>query len=62
LRWRALLVNLQSKKIERNDGRQRQQNRDGNQLEVSVPKDLLANLLWFQRIKNLSEAAHLPEA
>ena len=39
-----------------------EQNRDGNQIEVSVPKDLLANLVWFQQIKNLSEAAHLPEA
>ena len=39
-----------------------EQNRGGNHLEVSVPKDLLTNLVWFQQIKNLSEAAHLPEA
>ncbi|HEY5839192.1 MAG TPA: hypothetical protein VIT19_09160 [Pyrinomonadaceae bacterium] len=35
--------------------------RDGKQIEVRVPKDLLTNLVWFSEIKDLDEAAHLPE-
>ena len=38
-----------------------EQGRDGKQVEVRVPKDLLANLAWFSEIKDFSESAHLPE-
>jgi hypothetical protein len=38
-----------------------EQNRDGKHLEVSVPKDLLTNLVWFDQIKSFSETAHLLE-
>ena len=39
-----------------------EQNRDAKQLEVDLPKELLANLIWFGQIKDFSEAAHLLEA
>jgi hypothetical protein len=39
-----------------------EQNREGKQVEVRVPKDLLSNLVWFASIKDFGEAAHLPEA
>ena len=38
-----------------------EEERNGKQLEVILPKDLLANLVWFSKIKDFSEAAHLPE-
>ena len=38
-----------------------EQNRDGKQIEVMVPKDLLSNLVWFSEIKDFGEAAHLME-
>jgi len=38
-----------------------EQGRDGRELEVSLPKDLLANLVWFSEIKEFREAAHLPQ-
>ena len=38
-----------------------EQNRDGRQLEVRVPRDLLSNLLWFAEIRDPAEAAHLIE-
>jgi len=37
-----------------------EQGRDGRKIEARVPKDLLANLLWFSKIKDFAEAAHLP--
>ncbi len=39
-----------------------EQGKDGKQVDVRVPKDLLANLKWFSEIKDFNEAAHLPEA
>jgi len=39
-----------------------EQNKNGKQVDVRVPKDLLANLRWFAELKDFSEAAHLPEA
>lgn len=38
-----------------------EQHRDGKQFEVTVLKDLLANLVWFSKIKDFNEAAHLLE-
>jgi hypothetical protein len=38
-----------------------EQSKDGKQVDVRVPKDLLANLRWFAELKDFSEAAHLPE-
>jgi hypothetical protein len=38
-----------------------EQGRDGKKIEAHVPKDLLANLVWFSEIKDFDEAAHLPE-
>jgi hypothetical protein len=38
-----------------------EQGRDGKELEVNLPKDLLANLVWFSQIKDFGEALHLPE-
>jgi len=37
-----------------------EQGKDGKQVDVRVPKDLLANLRWFSEIKDFSEVAHLP--
>ncbi len=37
-----------------------EQDKDGRNIEASVPKDLLANLLWFSQIEDFFEAAHLP--
>ena len=39
-----------------------EQNREGKNVEVRVPKDLLSNLVWFATIKDFADAAHLPEA
>ena len=39
-----------------------EQNREGMNVEVRIPKDLLSNLVWFSTIKDFGEAAHLPEA
>ena len=39
-----------------------EQSREGKNLEVRVPKDLLSNLVWFATIKDFGEAAHLAEA
>jgi len=38
-----------------------EQNREGKNVEVRVPKDLLSNLVWFMRIKDPAETVHLPE-
>jgi hypothetical protein len=38
-----------------------EQGKNGKQVDVRVPKDLLANLRWFSELKDFSEAAHLPE-
>lgn len=38
-----------------------EQDRDGKQVDVRVPKDLLANLVWFSQIKDFDEASHLVE-
>lgn len=38
-----------------------EQGKNGKQVDVRVPKDLLANLRWFAELKDFSEAAHLPE-
>jgi hypothetical protein len=39
-----------------------EQGKNGKQVDVRVPKDLLSNLRWFAGLKDFSEAAHLPEA
>lgn len=39
-----------------------EQNKQGKQIEVRVPKDLLSNLVWFSEIKGFDEAAHLVSA
>ena len=38
-----------------------EQGKDGRQVDVRVPKDLLANLRWFAELKDFGEASHLPE-
>ena len=38
-----------------------EQDKNGKQVDVRVPKDFLANLIWFSRLENFDEAAHLPE-
>lgn len=38
-----------------------EQGKNGKQVDVRVPKDLLANLRWFAELKDFTEAAHLPE-
>ncbi len=38
-----------------------EQGREGKQIDIGVPKDLLANLIWFGKIEDFSEAAHLLE-
>lgn len=38
-----------------------EQGKSGKQVDVRVPKELLANLRWFSELKSFSEAAHLPE-
>lgn len=38
-----------------------EQGKNGKQVDVRVPKDLLANLRWFAELKDFSGAAHLPE-
>jgi hypothetical protein len=38
-----------------------EQGKNGKQVDVRVPKVLLANLRWFAELKDFSEAAHLPE-
>ncbi len=38
-----------------------EQDKAATKKEVIVPKDLLANLIWFSKLKNFDEAAHLPE-
>ena len=40
-----------------------EQGKNGRKIEARVPKDLLANLVWwvwFSQIKDFAEAAHLP--
>jgi len=39
-----------------------EQNVEGKNVEVRVPKDLLSNLVWFATIKDFADAAHLPES
>jgi len=38
-----------------------EQGKDGKQIEIRVPEDLLSNLIWFARIQDFSEAVHLQE-
>lgn len=38
-----------------------EQDRNAAKKEVIVPKDLLANLIWFSKLASFDEAAHLPE-
>ena len=38
-----------------------EQGKNGKQVDIRVPKDLLANLRWFAELKDFGEAAHLPE-
>ncbi len=38
-----------------------EQGKTGKQVDVRVPKDLLANLRWFAELRDFREAAHLPE-
>jgi hypothetical protein len=38
-----------------------EQDKAATKKEVIVPKDLLANLIWFSKLKNFDEASHLPE-
>ena len=38
-----------------------EQGNNGKQVDVRVPKELLANLRWFAELKDFSGAAHLPE-
>ena len=33
--------------------------RDATKKEISIPKDLHANLLWFTRLGNIADAEHL---
>ena len=37
-----------------------EQGRDAKKVEIIVPKNLLANLVWFSQIKDFGEAEHLP--
>jgi hypothetical protein len=37
-----------------------EQGKYGKKIEARVPKDLLANLVWFSEIRDFTEAAHLP--
>ena len=37
-----------------------EQDRDGRTMDARGPRDLLANLIWFSKIKDFSETAHLP--
>lgn len=39
-----------------------EQSREGKNVEVRVPKDLLSNLVWFATMEDFGEAAHLFEA
>ncbi|CAN5413437.1 hypothetical protein BH10ACI1_BH10ACI1_09050 [soil metagenome] len=38
-----------------------EQDKNAKNVDVRVPKDLLANLIWCSQLKNFDEAAHLPE-
>jgi hypothetical protein len=38
-----------------------EQGRNGKEFMVKAPLPLLQNLVWFQGLKDFSEAAHLPE-
>ncbi len=38
-----------------------EQDKNAKQVNMSVPKDLLANLIWFSQLKSFEEASHLPE-
>ena len=38
-----------------------EQGKSGKQMDTRVPKELLANLLWFSKLESFNEAAHLPE-
>jgi hypothetical protein len=38
-----------------------EQGRTGKNIDAEVTKDLAANLQWFYELKDLEEAAHLPE-
>lgn len=36
-----------------------EQEKQGKQIEVKAPKDLVANLMWFARLEDWNEAKHL---
>ncbi len=38
-----------------------EQDKNAMQKDVRVPKDSLANLIWFSELKSFDKAAHLPE-
>ena len=38
-----------------------EQGKNGKQIDVRVPRDLMANLIWFSELKSFDEVAHLPE-
>ena len=38
-----------------------EQDKDGKEFSVEAPMPLLQNLVWFQGLKDFSEAEHLPE-
>ena len=38
-----------------------EQGKDSKNMDVEAPKDLVANLKWFYELRDLKEAAHLPE-
>lgn len=38
-----------------------EQNKDARQIEMRMPQDLLANLIWFAELKDFTAALHLPE-
>ncbi|MGI8495606.1 MAG: hypothetical protein ACR2L1_09900 [Pyrinomonadaceae bacterium] len=38
-----------------------EQDKNAKKVVKSIPKDLLANLIWFSQLKSFDEAAHLSE-
>lgn len=38
-----------------------EQGRNGKQIDMPIPKELFANLIWFSEIKSFDEASHLLE-
>ncbi len=38
-----------------------EQGNNGKQIDIRLPKDLLANLVWVSELKSFDEMAHLPQ-